>query len=169
MRLLVGLIVVTAVVLLAADFRSPDSAHALGKILQVTTATDENNVGNGVCSLREAITAADNNSYAEDTCDASGSTGTDSIRFAIGNSTIYVATDLPQITAPLFINGDTGGAPRTGISRSGGNASRGLWVTSTAVNTTIDHVFVSGFSTGIQVDAANFTLTGSYLTANTLG
>jgi CSLREA domain-containing protein len=47
---------------LVAAVGTPPPAHAL--ILQVRTTTDEENFGNGVCSLREAIIAANTDSYA---------------------------------------------------------------------------------------------------------
>ena len=75
-----------------------------------------------VCSLREAITAANTNATVNE-CIHNGSTGTDRIEFEIvgaGPHTIVATTQLPTITAPLAIDGytDTGAAVNTNASGS---------------------------------------------------
>ncbi|HSP56105.1 MAG TPA: CSLREA domain-containing protein, partial [Dehalococcoidia bacterium] len=156
--------------LLALGMGRPPSAQGAGTILQVTTASDEDNPGNGVCSLREAITAANNNSYAEDSCNASGSTGTDSIRFNIGSETpvIIISSPLPSITDAVLIRGNTGGATRVELRGSGGPAT-GLDIR--AGNVTVRNMVINGFVNGIQTfgNSPNITILGSFIGTDATG
>jgi CSLREA domain-containing protein len=89
--LLVAALVVAALMLLGAS--SPARASTT---FTVTNTTDANNTCDAGCSLREAILAAN------------ATPGADAIRFNIpgtGVKTISVASDLPDITDPLTIDG----------------------------------------------------------------
>jgi CSLREA domain-containing protein len=83
--------------------------------ITVTTTADENNTG-ASCSLREAITAANNNA-AYGGC-AAGS-GTDTITLPAGTYTL--SSELPAVTSTIIINGN--GASNTIIQA---NANPGL-------------------------------------------
>ena len=86
-------------------------ARAAGII--VNTAVDED-TNNGSCSLREAITAANNNA-AYNGC-AAGS-GTDTITFAGDHTiTLTLGSQLPAVTSAVIINGN--GPARTIIQAS---------------------------------------------------
>ncbi|RJP49965.1 MAG: hypothetical protein C4583_11495 [Anaerolineaceae bacterium] len=81
----------------------PTSAHADGTIT-VTTNTD-NTTDDDFCSLREAITNANDDFISHNDCNAG--TGNDTIVFANGITVIALGSTLPTITDPdgLTING----------------------------------------------------------------
>jgi CSLREA domain-containing protein len=91
-------------------------ARAAGII--VTTGADNVNAGDGLCSLREAITAANANTASgpgAGECAAGSSSGTDTISFA-DNYTITLSPglgQLPVVTSPMTVNGK--GAAQTVI------------------------------------------------------
>jgi CSLREA domain-containing protein len=125
---------------------APRPAYAA--TITVTTDTDVV-ANNGQCSLREALINANNDNQSGST-DCLAGTGADTIAFNIvgaGVRTINVPTALPDITAPLTIDGWTqGGVGYTGpplielngsgtgagvnglTFRAGGNLVRGLIV-----------------------------------------
>ena len=87
-------------------WRAVSNARAAAATITVTTTDDDNTV-NGNCTLREAILAA-NTDTAVDACTAGS--GTDTIAFAIpgtGTHTIVPTSALPEITAPVIIDGTT--------------------------------------------------------------
>jgi len=70
----------------------------------VNTTLDDLSPGDGLCSLRAAITEANNGSSLVD-CHTPGTTEPDAIYFNIGSGVpvIDVTTDLPAITQALTI------------------------------------------------------------------
>lgn len=90
---------------------TPPPAHAASIV--VNTLTDDNAV-NGLCSLREAITAA-NTDTAHQGCTAGS--GADTITFSV-TGTINLSSTLPTLSTDITIVG--GGTPNTIIN--GGNA-----------------------------------------------
>lgn len=90
---------------------TPPTAHAASIV--VNTITDDN-AANGLCSLREAIIAA-NTDAAFQGCSAGS--GADTIGFSV-TGTILQSSTLPTITSDITINGN--GAANTIIN--GGNA-----------------------------------------------
>jgi CSLREA domain-containing protein len=164
------------VIAIALALGSTPRASAIPAILQVTTTADDNTPFNGVCSIREAITAANQNSYLEDSCNASGSTGTDRIQFANFGSvtpTLNIGSELPVISAPVLIRGDTGGATRVELhstsvtSLGGGPSGYGLYIA--ASDTTVRNLVISGFSVGIVIVSTNVKLLGNFIGTNADG
>src|SRR5262245_60655643 len=93
-----------------------ESRHLLATI--TVTGTGDTIAVDGLVTLREAITSANNNANINTDVVAVGAYGTDTINFTIAGSgvhTISPATSLPTITDPLIINGYTqpGSAPNT--------------------------------------------------------
>ena len=142
----------------------------------VNTATDED-ISNSSCSLREAITAVNTHGNYNGCVDA-GMTWT-KITFAIpgsGVQTIALGSDLPAITAPVFIDATTqpgtvctpmpnlrvqlvgNASTTTGLSLSSGLAS-------SSSGSTIRGLAISGVpftpgqaSSGLMVDSDNATV-----------
>jgi CSLREA domain-containing protein len=89
-------------------------AYAAGIV--VNTAGDTVNANDGLCSLREAITAANTNTASGPAAgECAAGSGADTISFA-GNYTITLAPalgQLPNVTSPITINGN--GAANTVI------------------------------------------------------
>ncbi|MBN1427182.1 MAG: CSLREA domain-containing protein, partial [Anaerolineae bacterium] len=93
--------------------------------ITITTTTDELNA-NGACSLREAITNANNDDQSGSTDCAAGS-GADTITFSV-NGTITLSSTLPSITSEVIIDstGQTvavSGSSAVGIARVDVNGS----------------------------------------------
>lgn len=94
-----NIIFLTCLLILAALLLPTTIVHAA--TITVNVANDVINNTNGDCTLREAITAA-NNDVAEDGCLAGN--GDDTIQFsAVG--TITLNAELPLLRRPLTING----------------------------------------------------------------
>jgi CSLREA domain-containing protein len=113
--------------------------------ITVTTVKDIID-SDGVCSLREAIIAANSNSAFSD-C-TSGTVGLDTIEFAIGSGTpsiIINGLPLPSVTDLLIIQGNSGGATRVELNGlfAGENAN-GLTIQATGVE--IKHLVINRFS-----------------------
>src|SRR5437867_197787 len=104
-RVLLRTVLLLIVALLLATLLS-QSAHAAS--LTVTTIADTTTT-DGFCSLREAITNANNNAATFSDCAAG--TGNDTITFSgAGLGTVILASALPNITdaSGLTINGGGG-------------------------------------------------------------
>jgi hypothetical protein len=157
------------VVLSALD--SPQRAQGIGgpQGKAVTVNTPLENDTDGLCSLREAIIAT-NNENTYDGCDAFGSEqgGTDYITFDIGTGTpqIVVTTLLPPITDKLNING-TGHAAR--VELRGPEAGAGLSIGQTGSNSVLANLVINNFDVGIYVNADNVTIRGNYIGTNSAG
>ncbi len=117
-----------------------------GATITVNTSVDGINDGDGFCSLREAITAANTNA-AVDAC-PSGS-GADTINFSIGAGvvTITLGSALPPVSSPVLIDGSTQpgyvGTPLVRIDWSG--TALGL---STSNNSTVRALDLSYYRGG---------------------
>ncbi|MEX1195093.1 MAG: hypothetical protein WD904_04800 [Dehalococcoidia bacterium] len=131
--------------------------------------TDEAAVSDGNCSISEAISAA-NLGAMVDNCDG---TASDAIAFDLGTGTpmITVAGELPEITAPVTILGNTGGATRVELRGPGGmGPETGLFVAATAPGTVIRKMVINSFpNAGISIEAADVTVTGSFIGTNADG
>jgi len=154
-----GLISFIAWLLAGAGLAIPAIAQA--QIPLVVTTTEDLVTGNNNCSLREAIIAANTNSPV-DLCVAG--LGSDSIRFGLGSGTpqIDILSPLPDITAPVSIRGNTGGATRVVLHRTGGGSFAGLVIK--ANGTTVESLVINNFAGhGIVIQANNVTVTGSLI------
>jgi CSLREA domain-containing protein len=99
-----------AALIASAAYVTP--AYAAGVV--VNTNSDTVNANDGLCSLREAITAANTNTASGPAAgECSAGSGADTITFA-GNYTITLAPasgQLPNVTSPITVNGN--GAAKT--------------------------------------------------------
>src|ERR1700686_4523179 len=80
---------------------------AAGNTITVNSTADVANGTDGLCTLGEAITAANNNTASgavSGECGAGSSGGDDTINFSI-NGTINLASVLPNIASSMVING----------------------------------------------------------------
>ncbi|HLE58182.1 MAG TPA: S-layer homology domain-containing protein [Candidatus Limnocylindria bacterium] len=145
---------------------APPPALALPAIILVTTTSDDEFPADGVsCSLRAAILAANVGGYAG-YCDP-GTAEQDSIRFALGSGVpvINVGSDLPTITDPVTIRGNTGGATR--VRLHGPGSGTGLTVWGTADGSAVRSMVIDNFTTGLQLDGSGVTVAGNILGPNT--
>ena len=80
-------------------------AHAAGSIIVDTNA--DNTANDGLCTLREAIQAANSNTDVNgaDDCDYTGSGDPDSITFAANYTITLLGSQLPVVTTPIIIMG----------------------------------------------------------------
>ena len=131
------------------------------------TVTNTNNSGAG--SLRQAI------------LDANATTTEDMIQFNIpggGVKTIAPATELPQITSPVTIDGYTqpGAQPNTKavgsdavlkVELSGGSAPSGTGLYIVAANSTVKGLVINRWDMGIILGASNAT--GNRVVGNYIG
>jgi CSLREA domain-containing protein len=153
---------------LAALFTPAAIAHAAS--LTVNTLLDNTTSGDGLCTLREAITAANNNANYND-CTATGY-GNDTITFSV-SGTITLGSLLPNITdtAGLIIVGPAGG-----ITISGNNTV-GVFEVNVGATLNLQNLTVANGRTsnggGIYNDGTlnitNCTLSGNNSTASSSG
>lgn len=150
--------------------------------ITVNTTADPGVAGN--CSLRAAIAAANANAPVN-ACTAGS--GTDTINFAITpldgtvkTITLAAASPLPDITAPVIINGYTQNGATANTLASGSNAvpkivlnginagGSGLVLQTGASGSTVRGLVVQNFSTGgIQINASsNHTIAGNFVGTN---
>ena len=142
---------VCALALLSAF--APAPVAAAGVIILVETTSDTELPADGKCSLRAAIAASNVGGFAGY---CQGSSGQDSIRFNIGSGVPVITLDsaLPEITQPVTIRGNTGGATRVSL------AGRGLVLLGTADGSSVGGMVLGG----LQVHGAdNVKIVGSVL------
>src|SRR5262245_49074964 len=110
--------------------------------------TDDVDVDDGACTLREAIVAANTNADYHG-CVRSAA-AIDQISFDVGTGTPTITvtgSDLPRFTAPVIVDGKTGGATRVAIMNGGGIATGLSFLLATdATGSVIRNLVVSGFS-----------------------
>jgi CSLREA domain-containing protein len=137
-----------------------DSLHAANTIT-VNTLSDSSTSGDGLCSLREAITNA--NSASDTTMgDCVAGTGNDTIVFSLSGK-ITVASTLPSPGAVLEIDGSG-----QSIDIDGGSASR-IFLNLTGTLTLNDLTISNGSSTGNGggiSSNSSLTVTDSTFTGN---
>ena len=137
-----------------------DSLHAANTIT-VNTLSDSSTSGDGLCSLREAITNA--NSASDTTMgDCVAGTGNDTIVFSLSGK-ITVASTLPSPTAVLEIDGSG-----QSIDIDGASASR-IFLNLTGTLTLNDLTISNGSSTGNGggiSSNSSLTVTDSTFTGN---
>ncbi len=143
----------------------PSPARALGNIILVTTTSDAEFPADGLCSLRAAILASNVGGLAG-YCDP-GTADPDSIRFSLGSGVpvINVGSDLPVVSAPVTIRGNTGGATR--VELRGPGSGIGLWIWGTADGSVVRSMVIDNFSTGLRLDGSGVSVTGNILGPNT--
>jgi hypothetical protein len=133
------------------------------------TSTGDTIAVDGLLTLREAITSANNNANVNSDVIPSGAYGTDTIQFLIpgsGVKTITPTSTLPSITDPLTIDGYTqpGSSANTltvgdnavlRIQLTGSSSVNGLVIT--GGNSTIRGLVINGFG-GVSFTDAGITL-----------
>lgn len=141
----------------------PTRAHAASII--IVNTTDDNLASDTFCSLREAITNANND--AQTYADCVAGSGNDTINFddTLGTATITLTSALPNIsdTDGLTING--GGD----IAVSGNNLYGVLWVDPSVPHTLNDLTVANGHTTGVGggiVNNGTLTLNNSTVSNN---
>jgi CSLREA domain-containing protein len=137
----------------------------------VTTTSDSVSPSDRGCSLRAAILAA-NTGTVRGYCVA-GSAGRDRIVFALGSGTplMKVASNLPEITDSVVINGATGGATRIhldGPDLHGLGTSVGLRI-SGGSQSGIGGLFISDFGTGIDNETPGTVIVANVIEDNGYG
>ena len=146
-------------------------------ILTVTSTADVINPTDGVVTLREAITAANNNANFGDAI-GSGPYGADTIVFNIpgsGVQTIALTSALPVITDTLTIDGTTqpgfAGTPVVELSGAGaGQGVVGLTLSASAAGSTVRGLAINSFSgTGIIVQGDGNTIQGDFIGTDVTG
>lgn len=153
-----------ASLLLGCWFSLAQPAHA-DVIIIVDTAADVI-ANDGACSLREAITAANNNGNYFG-CIGSGG-GYDLIEFSIGGGTpvINIATALPTITGPVEINGGPNRVELRGPGLGAGLSISGAG----AAGSIVRNLVINNFPTGISLSSTtNIVIGGNYLGTNAAG
>jgi CSLREA domain-containing protein len=160
-----------AALLAALSFTAPVIAPAYAAGILVSTAADET-VTNGACSLREAITNANNDAATRPDCAAGA--GIDTITFA-GNYTITLVASEISIASVIAINGN--GATNT-IVQSHANpntATYRVFSIGGAANATLSGLTVrngrcSGVCNGGGIfNSGTLTVTNSTLSGNRAG
>ncbi|MGB8648043.1 MAG: choice-of-anchor Q domain-containing protein [Anaerolineae bacterium] len=153
---LVRLFVLFLLVLLYTTSSFAPIAHAAGVTITVNTLTDETTT-NGSCSLREALTNANNNAQTYPDC-AAGS-GADTINFSV-SGTITLGSALPSITDDVTIDGSG-----QSITVSGADAYQVLFVnvgkTLSLTNLTIAHGSANAGG-GVQNDGTLNVTNGAF-------
>jgi endo-1,4-beta-mannosidase/plastocyanin len=123
--------------------------------------------GGGRCTLRAAI------------AEANGSAGLDELDFAIpsghvgGDATIQVQSDLPVITGPVMIEGQSqpgSATPNVILDGSMSTGSEGLVLAAGAATSSVDGLVISGFdAAGIDIRADDASVTGSFIGTDLTG
>lgn len=168
------------------------SGSALAATISIN-ATADTTADDGVCTLREAITAANTDTAsgaAAGEC-AAGS-GSDTINFAIGSGavTISPASALPTITTPIQIDGysqpgSSANALAVGSDAvinvrldgaGAGGGVHGLAFDAGSDNSSVRGLAITGFSgSGILLDggggagATGYTIAGNFIGTNSVG
>jgi CSLREA domain-containing protein len=148
-------------------------APAGATVISVDTASDSDPpTGDGFCSLREAIIAANTN-LSQDLCfGGQPPPVVDTIEFSTGSGPVAVAAPLPDLTEAVIIDGaaGTGTAPRVELNgTSAGANADGLRIA--ANNSTVRNMVINRFGGhGIEVVSGNTaTLVGNYVGLDTTG
>jgi CSLREA domain-containing protein len=104
-----------------------------GTVITVNSLSDAASGGDGFCTLREAITAANNNAAsgaAAGECSA-GSSGSDSINFSV-TGTINLTSALPSLSSDMTITGP--GSSQLTVQRSSGGLYRIFTISSGTIS-----------------------------------
>jgi hypothetical protein len=156
------------------------------------TGTGDTIAVDGVVTLREAITSANQNSNVNADVVAVGVYGTDTINFNIpgaGVKTINLTAGLPTLAAAIVIDGYTQGVASVNTLANGDNAVllielngagagagiskvgvAGLTIGSGSSGSTIRGLIINRFSgDGILVRSNNNTITGNFIGTNAAG
>ena len=170
---------------------SPNAATIL-----VNSTADVANAADGLCTLREAIAAANNNvasGAVAGECAAGSSSGSDTIDLTGVSGTIAISTALPAISSNTIVNGPgaavltiqkTGNFSAIGINSPAivsiaglklqgiGNPQIGVpgnYGISSGGTLNLSNCTVTGFGTGVTNGQNTMTISNCLITANTAG
>ncbi|MFL6247504.1 MAG: hypothetical protein ACJ74H_15870 [Thermoanaerobaculia bacterium] len=151
-------------VLVLALFAAMSSSAA---VITVTGTTNDV-ASDGVCTILEAIHAANTNAAVNE-C-AAGSPGLDTIAFNVGGGgpqTIAVSSSLFDITEPVFIDGATqpgfAGSPLITILATVVNTPWCIVISESAGGSTVRALAIGGFQVGINLRSSDNIVVGNYL------
>ena len=142
-----------------------DTAGVFGQRYNSSTLVVTNTNDSGLGSLRAAM------------IDSNSSSGMQTITFNISGSgphTINLATDLPNITDTVIIDGSSepdyvAGTPVIEIN-GGGTLTDGLFLDSGSAGSTIRGLIINQFTDdGIDIESANNTIVGNWIGLNNTG
>lgn len=148
----------------------PASGGTFGEVVVTSDGDDEED--NSECTLREAI-RAHNMGANYHGCVGSGA-GADSITFDLDgvNPLINVpGADLPVITSPVTIDGNSGGAEKVELRGPGGQLVLDMYgLVVNAAGTSIRNLVINSFPTGaIRINADNVSILGNRLGTDASG
>ncbi len=165
---LVAVLVVVSLIGSRYSPLGPSRVHAAGIVVNTNA---DNTTNDDLCSLREAITNANDNAATYDDC--AGGTGDDTITFDLsgGNATIVLADDLPPIAnaGTLQIDGTNAGSGGQ-VTIDGANNYRPFYVNSganlTLANITVTHGQAK-LGGAVYNDGGTLTIVNSTVSKNT--
>lgn len=139
------------------------------------TSTGDTIAVDGGCTLREAITTANNNAAIN--ADCTPGSGADTIQFTIGTGaqTITPVTELPQLTdnSGTTIDGTTqpgfSGTPLIEINGINIAGSGGVGIYAQSDNNTIRGLVVNRCNVGVRVSGTNNLVAGNFLGTDVAG
>ncbi len=143
-----GLVALFGIIAVAAALALSGSPDVRAAVTITVNSTNDDEVVNGNCTLREAILAANTNTDI-DQCLGLGGSVNDLIQFSLGAGTPKIeiaANPLPPITQWVVINGRTGGADRVEINGPGApfvGGADGLQIDVTGAGTEIRSMVVN--------------------------
>jgi len=146
------------------------TTSAAGTTITVNSTADVANTNDGLCTLREAITAANNNFASGGVageCAAGSSDGSDTIDLTGLSGSITLTTALPDITSDAILNG-----PGTGtLTLQRSSSTFGIFIVNSNATVTISSfAFLGGDPNGTAVtNNNNGTLTLANCTVNGFG
>ncbi len=163
--------IAATIALVATILGAALSQPAHGAVTITVNTTLDEDVDNTICSLREAIVAANTNA-AYHGCSAGGGVA-DEIRFVLGDGTPRIdisTTPLPAITEWAVIDG---GAGRVELHGPGGppvSGHHGLTVTTNGFGTVIRNLVVNNAADdGIFIDADEVYVYGCFIGTDATG
>jgi CSLREA domain-containing protein len=151
--LVLSLVITSAITVL---IRFPIWQVYAGNTITVNSTLDVANSSDGFCTLREAISAANNNAASGATpgeCVAGSSSGSDTIVMSATTGTINLASALPDISSDMVINGP--GADLLTVQRStaGGTPEFRIFSINSATTVTISGLTISNGDVHTLLDA----------------
>ena len=158
---LLAVVAATAIFLLASE-------TMLAATITVNTAVDDHEDNGSICSLREAILAANLNVDVNGCLAGTPAPTVDVIRFSIGSgpqSLLIDTTTLADIVEPVTIDGTTqpgfNGSPIIEVRRGTAPEGRGLTLKSTASNSTIRGLALNNWTPTQNIAGRALTIDGA--------
>ena len=184
---------ISLVFALGATNRWLVTTSAAGATITVNSTADAANNADGVCTLREAIPAANTNTasgVAAGEC-AAGTTEPDTIVLTGLAGSITLTTELPFITShasivgpgkstltiqrgpstlfAIFTINSSGNATISGLSLVGGDGTNNAGLNNNGGTTTISNCSISGFGAGMLQGQGTLTVSNCEITGNLNG